>query len=83
MYVPFSTSAPTTVLGTVIACQPAVAKPGLEISSPLAVTFAEDSRAASVLQDARGSGEGIGSAGGAQPDRNHGDKPIAHRETSP
>src|SRR5919199_5734831 len=40
--VPSSTSAPTTVPGTVAACHPDVEKPGCEIASPVAFTAADD-----------------------------------------
>src|SRR5437868_3566825 len=41
-YVPFSTRAPTTVLGTVTRCQASTAKPGREIASPPWGAFSED-----------------------------------------
>src|SRR6187549_416692 len=41
-YVPFSTRAPTTVLGTVIADHAEASKPGCDTVSPPAATWAED-----------------------------------------
>src|SRR5712692_10621406 len=41
-YVPFSTSAPTTVFGTVTLYQPLGRYPGLERVSPFSATWAED-----------------------------------------
>src|SRR5262245_1273689 len=38
-----ATSAATTVVGTVAACHAFASKPGCEIASPVAVTFADDS----------------------------------------
>src|SRR5258708_1577769 len=43
-YVPFSTRAPTTVLGTVIADHAEASKPGCDTASPPAEAFSEDCR---------------------------------------
>jgi hypothetical protein len=41
-YTPFSTSAPTTVFGTRMRCQPLVSRPGREVVSPPPVTSADE-----------------------------------------